>query len=282
MNAPVRTLRLGLIGGNITATRSPALHVVCGLSLGVNVTYDLIIPAERGLSFSELLAQCAQLGFAGVNVTYPYKEEAAALVAAGDPVVGAMGASNTVLFTQSGPRAFNTDHSGFVAAYRAAFGAQGPGRVLVLGTGGVGRAVAFALADLGATEIVLYDTEPGKIAALSKALRSHAAVAVTGCESAQLSDIAGFDGVVNCTPLGMIGRPGSPLPDGVAGHPTWAFDAVYTPADTPFRAQVLSLGAAFLGGYELYFHQGLRAFEHFSGLHLTAPDWVRSILAPRA
>ncbi|WP_372840567.1 shikimate dehydrogenase [Phaeovulum sp.] len=282
MNAPVRTLRLGLIGGNITATRSPALHVVCGLSLGVNVTYDLIIPAERGLRFPELLAQCAQLGFAGVNVTYPHKEEAAALVPAGDPVVGAMGASNTVLFTPEGPRAFNTDHSGFVAAYIAAFGTRGPGRVLVLGTGGVGRAVAFALADLGATEIVLYDTEPEKIAALSKALRSHAGVTVSACESAQLSNIAGFNGVVNCTPLGMVGRPGSPLPAGVVGQPDWAFDAVYTPADTPFRTQVLGLGAAFLGGYELYFHQGLRAFELFSGLRLAAPDWVRGTLGPRS
>ncbi|MDP3861048.1 MAG: shikimate dehydrogenase [Phaeovulum sp.] len=282
MSEPVRTLRLGLIGGNITATRSPALHVLCGLSLGVNVTYDLIIPAERGLGFPDLLAQCARLGFAGVNVTYPHKEEAAAQVPAGDPVVRAMGSANTVLFTPEGPRAFNTDHSGFVAAWRAAFGARKPGRVLVLGTGGVGRAVGFGLADLGASEILLHDTDAGKVASLAAAIRGHSAVAVAAADPARLHDLAGIDGVVNCTPLGMEGRPGSPLPEAVRGRPVWAFDAVYTPADTPFRAQVTGLGAAFLGGYELYFQQGVRAFEIFSGLEVANPDWVRGILSHRA
>lgn len=282
MSEPVRTLRLGLIGGNITATRSPALHVACGLSVGVNVTYDLIIPAERGMGFAALVAECERLGFAGVNVTYPHKEEAAALVASGDPVVRKMGSSNTIRFSPDGPRAYNTDHSGFVAAFRAAFGARGPGRVLVLGTGGVGRAVGFGLADLGAKEIVLHDTDAAKVAALAKAIRGHAGVAVSTADPDRLGNLDGFDGVVNCTPLGMVGRPGSPLRDGVRGRPMWAFDAVYTPADTPFRAQVLGLGAAFLGGYELYFHQGVRAFEIFSGLRVSAPDWVRGVLTHRA
>jgi len=281
MSEPVRTLRLGLIGGNITATRSPALHVLCGLSLGINTTYDLVIPAERGMGFGELLAQCERFGFDGVNVTYPHKEQSAALVAPGDPVVQAMGSANTIVFTAQGPRAFNTDHSGFVAAFRAAFGAQSPGRVLVLGTGGVGRAVGFGLADLGASEIVLYDTDAAKVASLAGAIRDHAGTKVTRASAATLDDLAGFDGVVNCTPLGMVGRPGSALPDGVQGRPRWAFDAVYTPADTPFRAQMLGLGAAFLGGYELYFNQGVRAFEIFSGQRVTAPDWVRSVLTHR-
>ncbi|MFD2173856.1 shikimate dehydrogenase family protein [Rhodobacter lacus] len=274
-----RSLRLGLIGGNITATRSPALHVTCGLSLRCNVTYDLIIPEERGKGFAAVLADCAALGFDGVNVTYPHKEEAAALVPAGDPVVAAMGAANTIKFTPSGPRAFNTDHSGFKAAYHAAFGAVLPGRVLVLGTGGVGRAVAFGLADLHARELVLVDHDPAKVESLAAALACHAPLLkVVAGDAGTPADLAGFDGVVNCTPLGMVGRPGSALPEGVTGAPRWAFDAVYTPLETPFRAQVTALGAQFLSGYELYFHQGINAFEIFSDLHVTAPDWVREII----
>ena len=272
------TLRLGLIGGNITATRSPALHIVCGLSLGRNVTYDLLIPAEQRLSFAALLAQCEAAGFAGVNVTYPHKEEAAALVVAGDSVVTAMGSANTVLFTAHGPRAYNTDYSGFVAAWRARWGAAPPGRVLLLGTGGVGRAVAFGLLALGAREVVLHDTDLGKVVALASAMRRHAAVPVQAAEPAMLRDLTGFDGVINCTPLGMAGRPGSALPDGVTGAPRWGFDAVYTPPDTRFRAQIEALGADFLSGYELYFHQGIAAFEFFSGTPITAPDWVRGVL----
>lgn len=87
------TPRLGLIGGNITATRSPALHVLCGLASGLNVTSDRLFPSERGRDFAGLLAQCADLGLAGINVTYPFKVEAAAAGPAGDPVVAAMGAA---------------------------------------------------------------------------------------------------------------------------------------------------------------------------------------------
>ncbi|SOC03937.1 shikimate dehydrogenase [Rhodobacter sp. JA431] len=274
-----RTLRLGLIGGNITATRSPALHVTCGLSLNRNVTYDLIIPAERGKGFSEVLADCAAQGFDGVNVTYPFKEEAAAQVQPGDPVVAAMGAANTVKFTPMGPLAFNTDHSGFKAAYHATFGAVLPGRVLLLGTGGVGRAVAFGLADLHATELVLVDMDPAKVESLAAALASHAPLMkVTAGSAENAAELSGFDGVVNCTPLGMVGREGSPLPEGVTGAPRWAFDAVYTPINTQFRAQVEALGAEFLSGYELYFHQGIDAFEIFSDQHVAAPAWVREII----
>jgi shikimate dehydrogenase len=272
------TLRLGLIGGNITASRSPALHILCGLSVGRNVTYDLLIPAEMRLTFPEVLVHCAAAGFAGVNVTYPHKEEAAAHVPAGDPVVTAMGTSNTVLFTPQGPRAYNTDYSGFVTAFRARFGARLPGRVLVLGTGGVGRAVAFGLMTLGADEVLLFDTDLAKVLSLSNAMRGHGPCAVRAVGPEVLQDLTGIDGVINCTPLGMVGRPGSPLPDGATGAPAWAFDAVYTPAETRFRAQLEAMGAAFLSGYELYFHQGIGAFELFSGGSVNDPVWVRDVL----
>jgi shikimate dehydrogenase len=274
-----RTWRLGLIGGNIAASRSPVLHTVSALSVGGNASYDLIIPAERGKGFADLLKDCAAQGFDGVNVTYPHKEEAAALVQAGDPVVAAMGSSNTVRFTAQGPRAFNTDYTGFVAAFRARFGETAPGRVLVLGTGGVGRAVAFGLAALGAAEIVLRDADLAKVVSLARAIgKQFPGLPVQAAEPGQSADLSGLDGVVNCTPLGMVGRPGSPLPEGVTGAPAWAFDAVYTPEQTTFRAQVEGLGAAFLSGYDLYFHQGVQAFEVFTG---RKPDatWVRSILA---
>lgn len=273
-----RTWRLGLIGGNIAASRSPVLHTVCALSVGGNASYDLIIPAERGRSFADLLIQCAASGFDGVNVTYPHKEEAAALVPAGDPVVAAMGSSNTIRFTPEGPRAFNTDCTGFMAAFRARFADCAPGRVLVIGTGGVGRAVAFGLAALGAAEIVLHDADLAKVVSLSRAIVvQFPDVTVRAAAPGQLADLSGLDGVVNCTPLGMVGRPGSPLPEAVSGTPVWAFDAVYTPADTLFRRQVERLGAAFLSGYDLYFHQGVQAFEIFTG-RAPAADWVRSIL----
>jgi len=279
VSAIAGTWRLGLIGGNILSSRSPVLHTVCALSVGGNASYDLIVPAERGMDFVQLLDHCAGAGFTGVNVTYPHKQDAAAHVPAGDPLVKAMGSANTIRFTPAGPVAYNTDSTGFHAAFRARFGAMAPGRVLVIGAGGVGRAVSFALASLGAGEILLHDSIRDRELALAGDLTAQfpdAAVRSAGPE--RLADLGGLDGVVNCTPLGMTGRPGSPLARGAAGAPAWAFDAVYTPDRTPFRAQTEALGAEFLPGSDLYFHQGVQAFEIFTGLRPDL-DWVRRVLA---
>ena len=261
----MKTLRLGLIGGNITETRSPALHIACGLSVGLNVTYDLLIPSEQNLTFEAILTRCADYEFDGVNVTYPYKEEVARIVPAGDSTVAAMGSSNTVKFTPDGPRAYNTDYSGFIAAFRQHFGTMCPGRVLVLGTGGVGRAVAFALAELRAPEIWLVDTESNKADSLAEVLCNNFAHLRVHTDQLRVAhDLSDLDGIVNCTPLGMVGRPGSALPSGATGRLNWAFDAVYTPENTEFVAIAEALGANVMSGWELYFHQGGQAFEIFS------------------
>ncbi len=273
-----KTLRLGLIGGNIAESRSPALQIVCGLSVGMNVTYDLLIPSERAMTFAALLSACEAYGYDGLNVTYPHKEEVARLVPAGDPVVAALGAANTVRFGPKRPETFNTDFSGFVSAYKAKWGNAAPGRVLVIGAGGVGRAVAFALAALDASAILLVDTEMEKAEALRAAVAPRLIGAVSIVAADTLEGFEGVDGVINCTPLGMAGRSGSPLPDQVRGKPRWAFDAVYTPQHTLFRSQVEALGCDFLSGYELYFHQGIHAFRIFSGSEVTDPAWVRAVL----
>lgn len=276
------SLRLGLIGGNITTTRSPALHVICGLATGFNVTYDLVIPAERGIDFATALEGCRAAGFDGVNVTYPFKEQAVALIEPASDTVRAIGSANTVRFGPQAARAHNTDYSGFKSAWAKVLGPLPPGRVLQLGAGGVGRAVAFALADLGAEEIILCDTDPAKAEAVAAAIHAYCGTR-TGVDAAGgHADLTGFDGVVNCTPLGMVGREGSPLPADLRGRPVWAFDAVYTPAHTSFRGQMTALGARFLSGYELYFHQGIDAYEIFSGQRVSDHGWVRAILTHRA
>ncbi len=268
----MKTLRLGLIGGNITESRSPALQIACGLSVRLNVSYDLLIPHEQGISFADMLKRCEAAGFDGVNVTYPYKADVLKYVVAGNGVVAALGASNTVRFSQNGTTAWNTDYSGFIAAFRARFGTRTPGRVLQIGAGGVGRAIAFALKELGADDIILYDIDAKKAEPLAAATGARLA------NASQMSDLSGLDGVVNCTPLGMVGREGSPLPASVNGKPKWAFDAVYTPEHTVFRTQMELLGADFMSGDELYFYQGIQGFKIFSGRDVVNQNWVRQTL----
>ncbi|MBI1217607.1 MAG: shikimate dehydrogenase [Rhodobacteraceae bacterium] len=265
--SPTR-VRLGLIGGNIRASRSPALHRIAGRLAGLDVSYDLLIPAEMGMGFEAVLDHCAATGYRGVNVTYPFKEAVVARLAIDDPGVRRLGAVNTVVFAPGGPRGFNTDYSGFVAAYRARFGDRAPGRVALIGAGGVGRAIAFALARLGVEELRLVDRDAAKVAALTAALDCRVSAHAT-VDSA----LDGADGVVNATPVGMVGYDGTPVPAPLWPGRGWAFDAVYTPAETRFLTEAAAAGVDVLSGWELFFHQGVDAFEIFTGQPV--PDLAR-------
>ena len=269
-------LRLGLIGDNIRESRAPALHRACGRIAGINVSYDRFIPSQLGMDFRQVFGHVQKLGLAGVNLTLPYKEQVLASVEVSDPDISRIGAVNTVVFTDAGPKGFNTDFSGFVSAWKSGFGDAVPGQVVMFGAGGVGKAVAFGLERLRAGQIIIVDPAREKAEALA------AAIAAGGRTRARVGapeDVARADGLVNCTPLGMVGYGGTPLPEHSLGQPRWAFDAVYTPVDTPFRAQVEAAGAAFLSGFELFFHQGVDAFEIFTGIRIDDHPALRASLA---
>ncbi len=257
-------IRLGLIGDNIKASRAPALHRLAGGLCGLDVQYDRFIPAETGLDFDALFDRCRADGLTGLNITLPYKERAVRRVTIDDPLIARIGAINTVRFGNDGPRGFNTDHSGFVGAFRETLGTRAPGRVALFGAGGVGKAVAFGLVALGAREIRIIDTDTNKAAMLARNV-TEAGGGRTGGTVTGTEGLTDADGVVNCTPLGMVGYGGSPVPQGRFPAADWAFDAVYTPGDTPFKAQAEASGARFLSGYELFFWQGVHAFEIFAG-----------------
>ncbi len=256
-------IRLALIGDNIRASRSPDLHRACAKIAGIDLRYDLLIPPALGMEFDAVFAEAAR-SCDGINVTLPYKERVVPKVQVHDPAVARIGAVNTVVFGPEGPRGYNTDYSGFIAAYRAAFGALAPGHAVIIGAGGVGKAVAFGLVALAATRITVIDADNARAAALARAV-SESGPGATVAQAGDLAALTGADGVINCTPLGMHGYSGSPVPEGLFPKGVWAFDAVYTPTDTPFRAQALAAGARFLSGWELFFHQGIDAFEIFTG-----------------
>lgn len=258
-------IRLGLIGDNIAASSSPALHRIAGRLSGLAVTYDLLRPGDRGASFEEMLSWAETAGYRGVNITYPYKERVIAYIDVPDPAVRAIGACNTVLFGGGKPVGWNTDYSGFVAAYRQSFGQRLPGRVAMAGTGGVGRAIAFALCQLGASELRLFDIDAAKAKAMAQALRALPS-ATTVTTAASIEEAAkDAEGLVNSTPMGMVGIGGCPFPEATIAGRRWAFDAVYTPVDTPFMVAAGAAGLDLLSGYELFFYQGVDAFRHFTG-----------------
>ena len=262
------TIKLGLIGDNITRSRSPRLHRMAGTLTGLDVTYDRLIPKDLELTFDETFSLARDSGFRGINVTYPYKEVAAKMVTIPDQGVAAIGAVNTIVFGADGPQGFNTDYTGFKRAYRSVMGDERPGTVCLIGTGGVGKAVAFGLLDLGAEVIRCVDLDHAKAEGLANALRKLAGdTHITVSTDAQAA-AKGADGIVNCTPLGMVGIGGTPLPRAAMHGATWAFDAVYTPVDTPFLTDAEAAGLRIISGYELFFGQGIDAWDIFIGISL--------------
>jgi len=272
-----RHVRLGLIGGNIALSKAPLLHRLAGELCGLDVTYDLLIPRERGQSFDETFEYCRASGFRGINVTYPYKEVATAKVTIDDPLVRGIGAVNTVIFDAGGPKGFNTDYSGFIAGFRKVLPHEPAGRVLMIGAGGVGKAIAFALLKLGLERLTIFDLDTAKAEALSDALRR----AAPGIEIAVARDAASaagsVDGLINCTPVGMNGYEGTPLERSHMGGAKWAFDAVYTPMDTEFLTDAGAEGITVISGYELFFHQGVDAWHFFAGVDVDNDALLRRL-----
>lgn len=259
------TVRLGLIGDNIAASRSPQLHRLAGELCGLRVEYDLLIPRQLGAEFEEVFEQCAAQGLRGVNVTYPYKERVTTRVRFADARLRSIGGINTVVFGAGEPVGYNTDYSGFIAAWQRNMDGINPGTVCLVGAGGVGKAVAFALADLGLDELRIVERDTDRSRALARALAADGRnlrieIARDAAQAAR-----GADGLVNCTPIGMVGIAGRVLGHDAMRGASWAFDAVYTPVDTEFLINAAAEGLRVLSGYELFFYQGMDAFARFTG-----------------
>jgi quinate/shikimate dehydrogenase (NAD+) len=259
---------LGLVGARIGRSISPAMHEAAGRATGIDVRYHLIDAHVIGFgpdALPQLLNGVKLAGFAGVNVTFPFKE---AIVPWLDGIEGAaqqVGAANTVVVRDGRLVGHNTDYSGFISGWRRAFESRKPGVAALIGAGGVGRAIAHALAALGAEEVRLSDLEPARAATLAQILRSRypgvrAIVAADAQEAC-----AGASGIVNATPVGMHAFPGSPVPEWSLSGIAWTMDAVYTPLETAFISAARRAGAAVMTGQELAIGQAMDAFELFFG-----------------
>lgn len=265
------TLRAGLIGEHISRTRLPAaLEILCH-HVGWELVFTLIDTAHLdGFDFARRVEQARSDGWTGVTVTHPWKPQARSF--AGEAMqqdVAHLGAANTLTFVPD-LCGFNTDYSGFLAAFRA-FGAA-PGRVVLMGAGGVAEAIAPALMELGATGISICDINRPRAEALAATCGAR-----TIDPSAPEDEIMAANGLVNATPLGMAEYPGTAFDPALLGPQDWAFDAVYTPTHTMFLRDAAKAGVAPLTGFDLFRAMVLRSFEAYTGIDLTEDAIVRDL-----
>jgi shikimate dehydrogenase len=203
------------------------------------------------------------LGFSGVNVTFPYKEAIVPLLDELSPAAAAIGTVNTVVARGDTLTGYNTDSTGFAAAFSAVLCRPGEKPVALIGAGGVGRAIAFALAELGARALHIVDSDSAKADALAARLAPRMSVRV--CHNvAQALDGAG--GVINGTPIGMLPNRETPVPPDLLHTGLFIADAVYTPLWTPLLQAARAKGCRVMTGRELCIYQAADAFRLFTGL----------------
>lgn len=196
-----------LIGQNIQRSQSPDFHNTLAEQLNIELHYQL---EELTTNSEEALHQHTTDLFDNeidsANVTYPYKEQILSVADQLAPCAKRVGAANTLIKRDQQVIAYNTDYSGFIAAFNQ-FGQHNPGKVVVLGCGGVGKAICFSLADLGATEIAIYDRDLTKMNSLAKLLAAENIDTVCLNETKLETAVQKAEGVLNCTPIVTIKHP---------------------------------------------------------------------------
>jgi shikimate dehydrogenase len=267
---------IGLIGANIMKSLAPALHIDAFSAAGITGHYHLMdVDQLPGRRLADLLNAVKTAGFVGVNITFPFKQEVIPLLDELSPEARQTGAVNTVTIARDGRTVgYNTDRSGFRLNFEDGLGrasAEGKTAVLV-GAGGAGCAVAFALMDLGLSSLVVHDSNPERAVALCADVNKHFGDRSRHVSGRLEDEIAAADGVVNATPIGMSGFPGNPVPVDALRARHWVADVIYSPIETELISAAATIGARVLTGGGMCVYQAVDAFRLFTGI---APDVAR-------
>ncbi|SDT78462.1 shikimate dehydrogenase [Actinoplanes derwentensis] len=258
--------RCGLIGTGIGASLSPALHEAEGSHHHLGLTYtlfDVDTPAEleRRLDLAE------RSGYAGLNITHPFKQQVIKHLDELSPQAREIGAVNTVVFRDGRRYGYNTDAPGFAESFRTGLPGAATGHVVMLGAGGAGAACGHALRELGVTELTIVDPSVSRGRELADRLGAGYLPAVTTLKTA--------DGLVNASPIGMRHHPGIPLPAELLHRRLWVADIVYMPVDTELLIAARAAGLPAIGGAAMCVYQAAAAFALFTG---STPDIARMLL----
>ncbi|MGP2442878.1 shikimate dehydrogenase [Streptomyces sp. JW3] len=262
---------VGLIGSGIGPSLSPALHEREADRQGLRYLYrllDLDVLGTPPEAVGDLLRAARDLGFDGLNITHPCKQLVIEHLDALSAQAEALGAVNTVVFEDDGRAVgHNTDVTGFAASFARGLPDVPLERIVQLGAGGAGAAVAHATLTLGAGQVTVVDPLPERAAALADSLNRHfgpdRADAAAPDRLPRL--LADADGIVHATPTGMAAHPGLPLPAALLHAGLWVAEVVYRPLETELLRTARALGCATLDGGGMAVFQAVDAFRLFTG-----------------
>lgn len=260
---------VGLAGRGILQSRTPWMHEHEADAQGLRLIYALFDFTDRvwaDWELATLLDATQRLGFAGLNITFPFKQTVIGMLDGLDDAADSVGAVNTISFRDGRRIGSNTDVTGYAAGFRAGLAGADLSCALQIGCGGAGAATAHAmLGDLGVERLTLYDADRARAAALGQQLAQRYGgdrVAVTADVALAAADATG---IVNATPVGMAKFPGMPLPEEALEARHWVSDIVYFPLETRLLAAARRKGCRTLDGRGMAVNQAADAFGIFTG-----------------
>lgn len=267
----------GLIGAGIQASRTPAMHEHEGDAQGLRYLYRLIDLDQLKLdsnALPDLLMAAERMNFTGLNITFPCKQAIIPLLDELSPEARGIGAVNTVVLKDGKRIGHNTDCLGFAEGFRRGLKGVAVERVVQMGAGGAGAAVAHALLNEGVQQLSIFDVDIRRAQDLADNLNQHFGVgrAVAGYDLPNA--MARADGLVNTTPMGMKKLPGMPVPVALLRAELWVAEIVYFPLETELLRHARALGCRTLDGGNMAVFQAVKAFELFSGV---VPDAQRML-----
>ncbi|CAI3789866.1 Quinate/shikimate dehydrogenase (NAD(+)) [Pseudomonas sp. MM227] len=258
----------GLIGAGIQQSRTPAMHEREGAAQGLGYVYRLIdldaLKLDNG-ALEELLTAAQRMSFTGLNITFPAKQAIIPLLDELSPEAAGIGAVNTVVLKDGKRVGHNTDCLGFAEGFRRGMQGAKRDRVVQMGAGGAGAAVAHALLLEGVGQLSIFDVEPARAQALADNLNQHFPGQPARVGSDLLAALSEADGLVNTTPMGMAKLPGMPVPKAALHPALWVAEIVYFPLETELLREARALGCRTLDGGTMAVFQAVKAFELFSG-----------------
>ena len=260
-------MRLGLIGAGIQASRSPAMHLAEAAAHGLEAEYrliDLDVLRVGVEALPSLLAEAQALGFSGVNITHPCKQAVLPLLDEISDDARALGAVNTVVLRGGRRAGHNTDWWAFRESMREGLPGVRLDRVVQFGAGGAGAATAYALLTMGARELRIADVNHQRAVDLADAMRRvFGPDRVAAVETA--TALAGADGVVQATPVGIASHPGTPFDPALLQTGQWLAEVIYFPRETALLRAARQRGCTTLDGTGMAVFQAVQAFELFTG-----------------
>jgi shikimate dehydrogenase len=268
----MKKLLVGLIGAGIQRSLSPALQEEEARHHGLRLHYQLIDLAPAGVgneALPGLIAAARIMRFDGLNITFPSKQAVIPLLDSLSDEARAMGAVNTVVREGDRLIGHNTDGPGWAWGFKRALPDADLSRVVLLGAGGAGAAVAYAALGLGVLELLVFDVDPSRAAALASSLSASYPGKTFQVKNLEAS-MKAATGLIHATPTGMAASPGIPMDASLLRKDLWVSEVVYVPLETELLKAAKRAGCRVMDGGHMNVGQAVRGFKLFTGLEADA------------